>query len=117
MSKFPHETKDFNTEFHRWYNMEPPPIPRLPKANPTSSFSFVRGKLDYETGVAEYWNHNLMKVEKELVDLNGEANEAHIESYEHFWEGNVEMEEERNKGFEDSHQLVKRTASTIMGII
>ncbi|RXH76791.1 hypothetical protein DVH24_019679 [Malus domestica] len=41
ISKFPHETKGFNAEFHGWYNMKPPPLPRSPKANPTSSFSSV----------------------------------------------------------------------------
>ena len=130
--------------------MEPPPIPGSQKANPTSLFSFVdsktplksidqvRGRLECETGVTEYWNHKLMKVEKELVDLNGEANEAlycaskqkmkadtfgeritflnfelfskcqgHIESYERSHEGNIETEEERNKGFEDSRRLAK----------
>ncbi|KAB2634795.1 ion channel POLLUX-like 2 [Pyrus ussuriensis x Pyrus communis] len=107
MSKFPHETKDFNTEFHGWYNMEPPPIPGSPKANPMSSFRFVREKLDYEIGVAEYWNHNLIKVEKELVDLNGEANKALYRENKQKTKGNVEMEEERNKVFEDSHRLVK----------
>ncbi|TQE01934.1 hypothetical protein C1H46_012432 [Malus baccata] len=68
--------------------MERPPLPGSPKVNPTSSFSFVdsemslksidqvREKLNYETGVAEYCHHNLMKTEKELVDLNSEANEA-----------------------------------------
>ncbi|RXH87376.1 hypothetical protein DVH24_034276 [Malus domestica] len=88
MSKFPHETKGFKAKFHGWYNMEPPPLPRSSKTNPTSLFSFVdsetplksidqvRGRLKYETGIAEYWNHKLMKAEKELVDLNSEANEA-----------------------------------------
>ncbi|RXH76824.1 hypothetical protein DVH24_019712 [Malus domestica] len=98
MSKFPHETKGFNEEFHGWYNIEPPPIPRSPNANPT---------FNYETGIAEYWNHKLMKAEKELVDLNDEANEAfyraskqktkkrrgHIESYKRSREGKVEIEE------------------------
>ncbi|RXH93086.1 hypothetical protein DVH24_013662 [Malus domestica] len=79
MSKFSHETKSFNSEFHEWYNMEPPLLPRLPKANPidaTESINQVRDKLDSETGVAEYWNHKLIKAEKELVDLNGEVNEG-----------------------------------------
>ncbi|RXH99714.1 hypothetical protein DVH24_021516 [Malus domestica] len=74
MSKFPHETKGFNVEFHGWYNMEPPPLSKSLKANPTSLFSFVGSKMqskvneriDYETGVAKYWKHIL----KELVDLN-----------------------------------------------
>ncbi|RXI04732.1 hypothetical protein DVH24_039006 [Malus domestica] len=68
--------------------MELPPLPRLLKVNPTSLFSSVnsemplksidqiRGRLNYEIGVAEYWNHKLIKAEKELVDLNGEANET-----------------------------------------
>ncbi|KAM1227490.1 hypothetical protein EV1_006831 [Malus domestica] len=69
-------------------HMELPPLPRSPKPNPTSSFSSVDSevrlksidqvckRLNYETGVAEYRNYKLMKAEKELMDLNGEANEA-----------------------------------------
>ncbi|CAN6561161.1 unnamed protein product [Malus baccata var. baccata] len=84
MSKFRHETKDFNTEFHRWYNMEPFPLPGSPKANPTSSFSSVDletpleniNQILYETGFLESSNEKLMKAKKELVDLNGKANEA-----------------------------------------
>ncbi|KAM1310081.1 hypothetical protein PS2_006707 [Malus domestica] len=69
-------------------HMEPPPLPQSSKPNPTSSFSSVdsevllksidqvRKRLNYETGVAEYRNYKLMKAEKELMDLNGEANEA-----------------------------------------
>ncbi|TQD83573.1 hypothetical protein C1H46_030880 [Malus baccata] len=88
MSKFPHETKGFNAAFHGWYNMEPPPLSGSPKANPTSSFNCVDLKtplksidqvheiLDYETSIGKYWSHKLMKAEKELVDLNSEANEA-----------------------------------------
>ncbi|KAB2603969.1 ubiquitin thioesterase OTU1-like [Pyrus ussuriensis x Pyrus communis] len=89
MSKATHEIKGFNPEFQGWYNMEPPPLSGSLKANLTSSFSSVdletllknldqvRGKLDYLTGMAEYWNHKLMKAEKELVDLNDEDNEVH----------------------------------------
>ncbi|KAM1872933.1 hypothetical protein ACFX13_006832 [Malus domestica] len=69
-------------------HMEPPPLPRSSKPNPTSSFSSVdsevrlksidqvRKRLNYETGIVEYRNYKLMKAEKELMDLNGEANEA-----------------------------------------
>ncbi|RXH78768.1 hypothetical protein DVH24_002286 [Malus domestica] len=68
--------------------MEPPPLLRSPKSNPTSSFSSVdleaplksidqvRKRLNYEIGVTEYRNYKLMKAEKELMDLNSEANEA-----------------------------------------
>ncbi|KAB2600648.1 ion channel POLLUX-like 2 [Pyrus ussuriensis x Pyrus communis] len=45
MSKFPHETKGFDMEFHRWCNMELPPLSKSQKANPTSSFSFVDLKM------------------------------------------------------------------------
>ncbi|RXH88505.1 hypothetical protein DVH24_000104 [Malus domestica] len=113
MSKFPHETKDFTVDFHEWYNMEPPPLIGLSKVNPTSSFSSVdsemplksldqvRGRLDYETSVIEYWNHKLMKAEKELVDLNDEANKVL------YHEGKAEIEEKCNNGFEVSSRLAK----------
>ncbi|RXI01172.1 hypothetical protein DVH24_001406 [Malus domestica] len=42
----------------------------------THRYAEKYGRLDYEISVVEYWNHKLMKVEKELVDLNGEANGA-----------------------------------------
>ncbi|KAB2614454.1 ion channel POLLUX-like 2 [Pyrus ussuriensis x Pyrus communis] len=102
--------------------MEPPPLSGSLNAYPMSSFSYVdsetplknidqvRGKLDYENGVSEYWNHKLMKVEKKFVDLNGKANEkcrGHIESYERSREGKAKMEEKHNKGFEDSRRLTK----------
>ncbi|KAB2595566.1 ion channel POLLUX-like 2 [Pyrus ussuriensis x Pyrus communis] len=118
MSKFKHETEGFNAKFHRWYNIEPPPLLRSPKANPTSSFSFIDsttlleniyqvcGRLDYETRVVEYWNHKQMTEEKELVDLNSKVNETlyraskqkmkkrhnHIELYKH------PTDEEKNVG-------------------
>ncbi|KAB2595603.1 ion channel POLLUX-like 2 [Pyrus ussuriensis x Pyrus communis] len=88
MSKFKHETEGFNAKFHRWYNIEPPPLLRSPKANPTSSFSSIDsttlleniyqvcGRLDYETRVVEYWNHKQMTEEKGLVDLNSKVNET-----------------------------------------
>ncbi|TQD79050.1 hypothetical protein C1H46_035406 [Malus baccata] len=87
MSKSKNEIEGFKAKFHGWYNIEPPPLPRSPKANTTSSFSSVDsktplkniyhvcGRLDYEMGVAEYENHMLLTKEKELVDLNGKANE------------------------------------------
>ncbi|KAB2614932.1 ion channel POLLUX-like 2 [Pyrus ussuriensis x Pyrus communis] len=68
--------------------MELPPLPGLLKVNPTTSFSSVDsemplkstdqvcGRLKYETVIAEFWNHKLMKAEKELVDLNCEVNET-----------------------------------------
>ncbi|CAN6544114.1 unnamed protein product [Malus baccata var. baccata] len=75
MSKFTHETKGCNAEFHEWYNMEPPPLSGSLKANPMPLFS--------------------------------SKHQGHIESYEYSQEGNAKMEEECNKGFEDSCQLVK----------
>ncbi|TQE08356.1 hypothetical protein C1H46_005984 [Malus baccata] len=123
MSKFPHETKGYNVEFHGWYNMEPPPLSGLLKANPTH-----RRVLEPQANEGR----------KKLVDLNGEANEVlyrannqktkadmsrkmitflnfelfqkhrgHNESYERSQDGNAKIEEERNKGFEDSRQLAK----------
>ncbi|KAB2602861.1 ion channel POLLUX-like 2 [Pyrus ussuriensis x Pyrus communis] len=68
MSKFPHETKGFKAEFHEWYNMERPPLPGSFVDSETSlkSIDQVRGRLEYEMGIAE----------KEHVDLNGKANKA-----------------------------------------
>ncbi|RXH71223.1 hypothetical protein DVH24_018578 [Malus domestica] len=107
MSKFPHETKGYNAEFHGWYNMKPPPLPGLLKANPTSSFSSVDSVM-------------LLKSidQKTKADMSGEMitflnfelfqkHRGHIDSYERSQDGNVEIEEERNKGFEDSRRLVK----------
>ncbi|RXH80990.1 hypothetical protein DVH24_004904 [Malus domestica] len=68
--------------------MEPPPLLGSPKVNPTSLFSSVdlktllknidqvHRRLDLESGVAEYCNHKIINAEKELVDLNGKANET-----------------------------------------
>ncbi|KAB2594995.1 ion channel POLLUX-like 2 [Pyrus ussuriensis x Pyrus communis] len=107
MSKFPHETKSFNSEFHEWYNMEPPPLLGSSKVNPTSLFSSVdsetslksinqvRRRLDYETSVADYWNHKLMKAKKRACGPQRSR------------EGNAEIEEECNKGFEKFRQLAK----------
>ncbi|KAB2626761.1 ion channel POLLUX-like 2 [Pyrus ussuriensis x Pyrus communis] len=115
MSKFK-QIEDFNIEFHRWYNMEPPPFLGYPGQNPTSLFSsvdckmsleniyHVREKFNYETGIAEHWNHKLVKAKKELVDLNGKANEV-------LYQGKSKMDEESNKGFEDIHQVAKRNES------
>ncbi|CAN6542338.1 unnamed protein product [Malus baccata var. baccata] len=135
MSNFRHKTEGFKAEFHEWYNMEPPPLPGSPKANPTSLFSSinsetplknidqVRGRLDYETDVDNYLNHKLMKAKKELVDLIGKANKTlycankqktktgisitTILSRINILGRETKMKEERNKGFEDFHQVAK----------
>ncbi|KAB2635811.1 ion channel POLLUX-like 2 [Pyrus ussuriensis x Pyrus communis] len=133
MSKFPHETKGFNTKFHGWYNMEPSPLLGLRKANPTSSFSSVDSEMLLKS-IDQVREDSTMRRAPPTCDLNGEANEAlyhaskqktkadtfgeritflnfelfqkrwgHIESYERSQEGEAEIEEECNKGFEDSH--------------
>ncbi|KAB2617346.1 ion channel POLLUX-like 2 [Pyrus ussuriensis x Pyrus communis] len=122
MSNFRHKIEGFKAEFHEWYNMEPPPLPRSPKANPMSSFSFVNSKTPLKN-IDQYLNHKLMKAKKKHVDLIGKANKTLYHASKQKTKANIsvaailshindlrretEMEEERNKGFEDFHQIAK----------
>ncbi|KAB2595745.1 ion channel POLLUX-like 2 [Pyrus ussuriensis x Pyrus communis] len=65
MSKFRHENEGFDTKFHKWYNMEPFPLPGYPRQIIHHRLA-VHGRLDYETGITKYWNHKLMKAQNSL---------------------------------------------------